>query len=69
LGNHIDPFLAKLINLYGILIWYFGVEDHVKSPIGIGILRIVRSSQESIFDMLMSKWVFMKKYYKNGDQK
>jgi hypothetical protein len=34
------------------------------SPIGIGIVRIVKSSQESIFDILLPKQRFMKKYYK-----
>ena len=34
------------------------------TPIGIGILRIVKSSQESIFDIQLLKWVFMKNIIK-----
>jgi hypothetical protein len=57
--------------MYGILIclilWCY--RPFKTSPIGIGILRIVKSGQESIFDILLSKQVFMKKYYKRKKKK
>jgi hypothetical protein len=39
------------------------------SPIRIGILGIIKSSQESNFDILLSNFVFMKKYYKRLETK
>jgi hypothetical protein len=36
-----------------LMLWY--QRPYKTSPIGIGILRIVKSSQESIFDILLSK--------------